>query len=167
MKRVHAAKLLLSVIVGSLLANQSIFAQNIAITQTPSNATPNAISQISGVIRIPLGALRIEIDDENQPFRLVNLDKRFDAESLARFLAAYVEKSRHVTIMVTSNTKRLVKGEEEFNRFLEKLGKGKKVLILHMPQPTGFDADAELREFAATFLTDSNSTQVPEPQTKR
>lgn len=167
MKRVYTDNLLLAVIVGSLLATESIFAQNIAITQSPSGATPNVISQNSGVIRIPLGALRIEIDDENQPFRLVNLDKRFDDVSLARFLAAYVEKSRHVTIMVTSNTKRLVKGEEEFNTFLEQLGKGKKVLILHMPQPTGFDADAELSEFAATFLTDSKPTQIPEPRSKR
>ena len=167
MRLLYVSTVIFAAIVWSSFSMESVVSQNAAFNQTRLKAMSNVISESSGIVRIPLGALRIEIDDEDQPSRLDYLDKRFEAATLAKFVSAYVEKSRHVTMVVTSKTKRDVEGEQQFNAFLEQLGDDKKALILYMPPPTGFDPDAALRQFAATFLKDSNPTKISDPRTKR
>lgn len=136
-------------LLGSLLSFKLVFTQ----TSEPAKGdNANQASANFGVMRIPVGAIQILIDDHDQPFQIQNLDRRFDAPSLIKFLTGYASKARQMSIVVTSHTKRTVEGEKDLNSFLEQLGKTKSALVVYMPVPTGDDPDVELREFAKTFF---------------
>lgn len=154
MKAIHV--MVVGFILCCLFSEQVVTAQELAVPVTKVVPAPEGKSEEGRVIRIPIGALNITIDDGEQPFHLENLDRRFDGKSLTKFLAGYLAKSGGVAVVVTSVTKRQVEGEQEFNEFLERIAKQKNVLIVSMPPPTGDDPDTDLKNYAAD-LQDSKS----------
>jgi hypothetical protein len=108
-------------------------------------------SEVSRIVRISVNALHITMDDDTHPFQLKNLDRRFDAKSLIKFLNGYMSRTGRIEIVVTSATKRKAEGEQEFNDFLERIAKHQNALVVYMPPPTGFDPDADLKKYAAEF----------------
>jgi hypothetical protein len=106
----------------------------------------------SGILRLPLGTLHISIDDEDRPYKLENLDRRFEAAGLIQFLEAFSAKSKDpISVLVNSRTKRSVEGEEKLNEFLTQLNQKRKAVVVYLPPPTGDDPDHDLKQFEKDF----------------
>jgi len=111
-----------------------------------------AESKAIGIIfHVPDNVLRIQIDDDDKPFLLKNLDRRFAADDLGSFLEDFARYSSRVKqspcILVESETKRVVTGEHVFEQHLKMLALEHGVNVIFMPSPTGRDPDADLRAF--------------------
>ena len=154
MQAIHV--LVAALILCFTISEHAVNAQSVDSTQ--KNASPSTApkSDESRIIRISTGALNITIDDNKQPFRLENLDRRFDAKSLTKFLTGYMARSGRIEIVITSITKRNVDGEQEFNEFLERISRQQNAMIVFMPPPTGDDPDIELKNYAAEFESAPN-----------
>ena len=131
---------------------------NLASKQTP----PNSSATSKGVIlRLPSDALWISVDDNAKPFLLSNLDERFDSISMIKFLEEYVEycgiQKTLPSIIVSSQTKRVVDGEEAFDECLKRLASERSVTVVFLPPPTGIDPNRDLRSFSKDFK-EKNST---------
>ena len=125
---------------------------NLASKQTP----PNSSATSKGVIlRLPSDALWISVDDNAKPFLLSNLDERFDSISMIKFLEEYVEycaiQKTLPSIIVSSQTKRVVDGEEAFDECLKRLVSERSVTVVFLPPPTGHDPNSDLRSFSKEF----------------
>ena len=110
-----------------------------------------AASSAFGIIFHVLdNVLRIQIDDE-KPFLLKNLDRRFAAADPGLFLEDFARYSLRVKqspcILVESERKRVVTGEDVFEQHLQTLALEHGVNVIFMPEPTGRDPDADLRAF--------------------
>jgi hypothetical protein len=138
------------------ISDHAVNAQSVESTPRNSSSWSAVKSKDSRIIRISTIALRITIDDDEQPFRLENLDRRFDAKSLTKFLTGYMARSGRIEIVITSITKRNVDGEQEFNEFLERISRQQNAMIVFMPPPTGDDPDIELKNYAAEFESAPN-----------
>lgn len=112
------------------------------------------------IVRIPPGALTIEIDNHETPLRLANIDRRFETTTLIRFLTEYVVKSPSVTIVVKSNTKRYIEESAELDKFLEQLANLSKVTVVYLPSPTGADPNRDLKKYADEFFSESNNSVI-------
>lgn len=131
---------------------------NRAFNQTP----PNSSATSKGVIlRLPSDALWISIDDNAKPFLLSNLDERFDSHSMIRFLEEYVDhcakKKTLPSIIVSSQTKRVVDGEEAFDECLKRLASERFATVVFLPPPTGHDPNSDLRSFSKEFKGQSSA----------
>ena len=133
---------------------------------------PTSDTRSKGVIHhVPIDALRIRIDDENKPFLLENLDRRFNADDLIAFMNGFLleqpERSEPPCIMIGSDTKRIVAGEEVVNERLRQLAAKHGVNVIILPAPTGRDPDSKLRKFAEQFKQQKPSKPEAEQQTNR
>ena len=131
-----------------LLAFASIAATSQAWTSAPSKRK-------GMTLRIPGNVIRIAIDDSEIPFHLSNLDQRFTADSLLKFIDGFVksqpEEGELPCVLIESSTKRLVEGEDQFNRHLQQLATDNLLTLIYMPPPTGDDPNVDLRKFARSF----------------
>ncbi|MEJ7591156.1 MAG: hypothetical protein WKF77_06375 [Planctomycetaceae bacterium] len=118
------------------------------------------------IFHVPDNVLRIQIDDD-KPFLLKNLDRRFAAENLGSFLEDFARYSSRVKqspcILVESETKRVVTDEELFNQHLQTLALEHGVNVIYMPSPTGRDPDADLR----AFVEKSKKSDLDRPAKKQ
>ncbi len=110
-----------------------------------------AESRAIGIIfHVPMDVLRIQIDDE-KPFLRKNLDRRFAAADPGSFLEDFARDSsrgkQSPCLLVESETKRVVTGEDVFEQHLQTLALEHGVNVIFMPEPTGRDPDADLRAF--------------------
>lgn len=126
--------------------------------QPPSDSKSKGV-----VVHVPIDALRIRIDDEDKPFLLQNLDQRFDAVELIAFMNGFLldlpKRTEPPCIMIGSDTKRIVAGEEVVNERLRQLADKHGVTVIILPGPTGRDPDSELRKFAQQFEQQKPSSQ--------
>ena len=95
--------------------------------------------------------IRLEITDDGEPFRIVNVDRRFSASELIRFLKGFAKLNPGLCIVVESQAKRLVEGEEEVTKALKVLAKDKGAKVIFLPPPTGSAGDDALQEFSKNF----------------
>ncbi len=106
--------------------------------------------------------MNIDIDDEEKPFKLKNLNRRFSGTQLTEFLAGYISQTDGViSIVVHSSTKRNAEGEREVVELLTQRAEQGKVLVVYLPPPTGFDPDTALRKYAESFPTDQPENIKP------
>jgi hypothetical protein len=127
----------------------TVLSTNQASKQTP----PNSSAASKGImLRLPSDALWITLDDKDNPFLLSNLDERFDSSSMISFLEEYVDhcakKKTLPSIIVSSQTKRVVDGEEAFDECLKRLASERSVTVVFLPPPTGHDPNMDLRSFS-------------------
>lgn len=124
--------------------------------QPPSDSKSKGV-----VVHVPIDALRIRIDDEDKPFLLENLDRRFDADDLIAFMNGFLlnlpDRTEPPCIMIGSDTKRIVAGEEVVNERLRQLADKHGVTVIILPAPTGRDPDSKLRKFAEQFKHQKSS----------
>ncbi len=130
----------------------TVLSTNLASMQTP----PNSSAASKGVmLRLPSDTVWISIDDEDKPFLLSDLDERFDSTSMIKFLEEYVEycaiQKTLPSIIVSSQTKRVVDGEEAFEECLKRLASERSVTVVFLPPPTGIDPNRDLRSFFKEF----------------
>jgi hypothetical protein len=128
------------------------FASIAATCQAWTSAPPQ---RKGATIRIPVNVIRIAIDDSEKPFHLSNLDQRFTADALVRFIDRYVKglpkKGELPCVLIESSTKRLVEGEDQLNQHLQQLATDNLLTLIYMPPPIGDDPNVDLREFSRTF----------------
>lgn len=142
-----------------------VFALTALSTNRASNQTPpNSSATTKGIIlRLPTDALWISIDDNANPFFLSNLDERFDSSSMIRFLDEYVDhyakKKTLLSIIVSSETKRIVDGEEAFDECLKRLASERSATVVFLPPPTGHDPNMDLRSFSKEFKGRKSAAQ--------
>ncbi|MFN9718092.1 MAG: hypothetical protein ACK58L_05310 [Planctomycetota bacterium] len=119
------------------------FATNL---QAPSHPSEKGI-----VIQLNEPLIRLEVTDDGESFRIVNVDRRFSASELIRFLKGFSKLNPELCVVVESQAKRLVEGEEEVTKALKLLAKDKGAKVIFLPPPTGSAGDEALQEFSRNF----------------
>lgn len=114
------------------------------------------------LLRLPKDTLWIRIDDQKMPFVLTNIDQRFEAETLIKFMRAFFVhrsmKNESLSIVVESRTKRIVDGEDAFNDFVKKMAISYNLAFVFLPVPTGDNPNIEIRKFSKDFKLQGAST---------
>lgn len=103
------------------------------------------------VLQLNEPLIRLEFTDDSEPFRIVNVDRRFSASQLIRFLKGFAKLNPGLCIVVESQSKRLVEGEEEVIKALKVLAKDNGARVIFLPPPTGIAGDDALQEFSRNF----------------
>lgn len=83
------------------------------------------------------------------------------------FLLDLPERTEPRCIMIGSDTKRIVAGEEVVNERLRQLAAKDGVTVIILPAPTARDPDSELRKFAEQFKQQISSKPGEEKPPKR